>query len=128
MQIKVKITPANGNDIDNTDNVGPVNLLLHSMFSEIDVKLNDVMVSSTNNTYPYRAYIETLLSYGPSAKQSQLTCEMYYKDAAGLFEDGNPNGAAGAANSGFRKRSTYFADSAVIEMIGPIHGDMFFAN
>ena len=128
MQIKVKITRANGNDIDNTDNVGPVNLLLHSMFSEIDVKLNDVMVSSTNNTYPYRAYIETLLSYGPSAKQSQLTCEMYYKDAAGLFEDGNPNGAAGAANSGFRKRSTYFADSAVVEMIGPIHGDMFFAN
>jgi hypothetical protein len=28
--------------------------------------------------YPYRAYIETLLSYGPAAKESQLTGVMWY--------------------------------------------------
>jgi hypothetical protein len=33
--------------------------------------------------YPYRAYIETLLSYGPAAKESQLTGVMWYKDKPG---------------------------------------------
>jgi hypothetical protein len=33
--------------------------------------------------YPYRAYIETLLSYGPAAKESQLTGVMWYKDTPG---------------------------------------------
>jgi hypothetical protein len=30
-----------------------------------------------------RAYIETLLSYGPAAKESQLTGVMWYKDTPG---------------------------------------------
>ena len=128
IHVKVKITKADGTNIDGADNVGPSNLLLHTMFSQVDVKLNDVMISSTNNTYPYRAYIETLLSYGPSAKKSQLTCEMYYKDQPGRFEIGDPRAGAAAGNSGFTKRSSFFADSAVVEMIGPIHSDIFFAN
>jgi hypothetical protein len=33
--------------------------------------------------YPYMAYIETLLSYGPTAKESQLTGVMWYKDTPG---------------------------------------------
>jgi hypothetical protein len=33
--------------------------------------------------YPHRAYIETLLSYGPAAKESQLTDVMWYKDTLG---------------------------------------------
>jgi hypothetical protein len=33
--------------------------------------------------YPYRAYIETLLSYEPAAKESQLTGVMWYKDTPG---------------------------------------------
>ena len=33
--------------------------------------------------YPYRAYIETLLSYGPAAKESPLTGVMWYKDTPG---------------------------------------------
>ena len=33
--------------------------------------------------YPYRAYIEHLLSYGPVAKESQLTGVMWYKGTPG---------------------------------------------
>jgi hypothetical protein len=35
--------------------------------------LNEKLVSPPTSMYPYRAYIETLLSYGPAAKESQLT-------------------------------------------------------
>ncbi|GFS50058.1 uncharacterized protein F54H12.2 [Trichonephila clavipes] len=51
--------------------------------SDVDVCLNERTVSSSNNTYPYRAIIETLLNHGYDSKTSQLTSELYYKDTAG---------------------------------------------
>jgi len=90
LYVKAKITRANDVDIDNTDHVSPVNLTLHSLFSEVDFKLGDTVISSTNNMYPYRAYLETLLSYGQDAKKSQLTSALYYKDTARHMVDGDP--------------------------------------
>jgi hypothetical protein len=46
---------------------------MHSLFSDVSVSLNEKLVSPPTSMYPYRAYIETLLSYGPAAKESQLT-------------------------------------------------------
>ena len=64
--VRATITRANGNDTvsagDAPDQVGPVNLTLQSLFSEVGVRLNDTLVSGSNNMYPYRALIETLLS------------------------------------------------------------------
>ncbi|GFW87797.1 uncharacterized protein TNCV_1359011 [Trichonephila clavipes] len=45
-----------------------------------DVALNERGVSSSSNTYPYHAYVETLLNYSEDAKKSLLTCECFYKD------------------------------------------------
>ena len=44
------------------DKVAPVNNWVQSLFSQVDVFLNGKMVSSSSNTYAYRAYIETLLT------------------------------------------------------------------
>ena len=125
--VRAKILRANGNAIDNTNHVGPVNLWLHSLFSEVDVKLNDTLITSTNNTYAYRAYLETLLSYGPAAKKSQLTASLYYKDVAGHMEEANPHDQAGE-NTGFRQRHSFVEDSAVVDMLGCIHNDLFFQD
>ena len=122
---RVQILRGNGNPIDNTDDVGPINLLLHSLFSEIEIKMNDTLVSSSNNTYAYRAYLETLLSYGPAAKTSQLTSALYYKDIGGAMDEANPH-AQGAHNTGLVKRHSFFEGGAVVDLIGPIHGDLFF--
>ena len=73
----------NGTDAD----VGPVNLWLRSLYSQVDVSLNDRLVTPSMNTYPYRAYLETLLSYGPAAKESYLSAALWYKDSAGHLED-----------------------------------------
>ena len=125
--VRAQLTRADGTPIDNTHRVGPVNLLMHSLFSEVDVRLNDTVVSSTNNTYAYRAYLETLLSYGSDAKKSQLTAELYYKDEGGAagFEEGNPLDQ-NATNHGLVKRHSFFADGNAVEMLGCIHSDLFF--
>ena len=74
--------------INETDaDVGPVNLWLHSLFSQADGSLNDRLVTPSMNTYPYRAYLETLLSYGPAAKEWYLSAALWYKANAGHMED-----------------------------------------
>jgi len=68
--------------------------------------------------------LETLLTYGPSAKNSQLTSSLYYKDTATRLDDCDPHAAA--ANKGLKKRYNFFDNGGVVDMIGCIHSDMFF--
>ena len=49
------------------------------------MKLNDTTISSNNNTYSYRAYIENLMSFGGEAKKSQLTSSLFYADKGGAI-------------------------------------------
>src|SRR6218665_4033257 len=56
LYVKAQIIKANNDAIDNNDHVGPINLFLHSLFSEVDITLNDTLVTSSNNTYSYRSY------------------------------------------------------------------------
>lgn len=127
--VRAQLVNANGTAIDNTTHVAPVNLFLHSLFSEIDVKLNGTLITSSNNTYPYRAYIETLLSYGYDAKRSQLTSALYYKDLGGNdgFEEGDPHDV-GATNGGMKKRNSFFETGGIVPMQGPLHLDLMFQD
>ncbi|MEG7523508.1 MAG: hypothetical protein M3H12_10465 [Chromatiales bacterium] len=77
------MTRASGADLDAADPMGPVNNWLHSLFSQVDVYLNGTLATPSTTTYPYRAYIDTLLSYGDDAKATQLTSQMWCKDTAG---------------------------------------------
>ena len=79
LYVKAKVTQSNGNNLATDTDVGPVNLFLHSLFSQVDISLNGTLITSSTNTYPYRAMLETLLSYGRDAKKSQLTSALYYR-------------------------------------------------
>ena len=122
--VKAKIQRADGANLANTDEVGPINNFLHSMFSQIDIQLNGTLVSSSTNTYPYRAYIENLLSYGPAAKESHLTAALFYKDEAGKMDHANP--LADDANSGLKKRAGFTNRNRVVDLLGRLHSDIFF--
>ncbi|XP_035205264.1 uncharacterized protein LOC118180252 [Stegodyphus dumicola] len=105
LYVRAKIIKTDGSPLDKDASIGPVNLFLHSLFSQVDVTLNERLVSSSSNTYPYRAYIETLLNHGYDSKTSKLTAEMYDKD--------------------LEKRSSFFKLSSTVDMIGGIHFDLF---
>ena len=68
-------------------NVAPVNNFLHSLFRQVDVYLNGKQVTPAMSTYAYRSYIETLLNYDVSAKESQFASALYYKDTATKMEE-----------------------------------------
>jgi hypothetical protein len=127
LQVKVKIERANGNALDVADTVGPVNNFLHSLFSQVDVSFNDVLISNSSNTYPYRAYLENLLTYGPAAKKSQLTACLFYQDESGKLDKTNPLAAdVGDRNSGLVTRATFTSESKEVDLVGRIHSDVFF--
>lgn len=137
LHVLVEIVQGNGESIGNNSTVGPINNFMHSLFSQVDVRLNENLVSSTNNTYAYRALIETLLSYGPAAKESQLQCGLYYKDTAGHMEVNNPQHTQIAAtadtpartepckNAGLASRYAHFHGGRVVDLMGKLHTDLF---
>jgi hypothetical protein len=98
--------------------VAPVNNWMHSLFSQVDVSFNQKMVSQPNHLYPYRAYIENLLTYNQSAKNSQLSSVLYYPDTAGKFNDF-------AGNEGYAKRKSFTKLNKHVDMIGRLHCDVF---
>jgi hypothetical protein len=105
---------------DGGEDVGPVNLWMHSLFNDVSFSLNEKLVSQPTSLYSYRAYIETLLSYGPAAKESQLTGGMLYKDTPGHQDKTT------AANKGFKSRKALTAQSKSVQMMGKLHLDLFF--
>ena len=120
LHLRCKITKPDGTDIDADAKVGPVNLLLHSLFSQVNVLLNEKLISGSSNTYPYKAYIETLLTHGNGIKTSELTGALFYKDTAGSLNVADPAGA----NLGLKKRSEFTKESQTVDLMGRLHLDI----
>ncbi|XP_030831447.1 uncharacterized protein F54H12.2-like [Strongylocentrotus purpuratus] len=126
LAVTAKITNPDNTNLAQEAPVGPVNLFLPSLFSQVDVMLNEKLVSQPSNTYPYRAMLESIMHYGKETKDSQLTQQLYYKDAAGKMDLLNPLLAGENVNEGLKKRHEFIVDSKVLSMLGPIYGDLFF--
>lgn len=73
-------------EIIDADNIGPVNNLLHSLFSQVTLWLNNTQIENSNGSYAYRAYIENLLNYGTGAKSSHLRSCLFEKDSPGFMD------------------------------------------
>ena len=96
---------------------------------QVDVSWNDVQVSQSVETSACRAYIESLLSYGPQAKTCQLTAALYYKDTAGNVDRPNPDHSnAGETNYGLQNRPAFTNRGATVDMIGRIHSEIVFQD
>ena len=86
LHLSCKIRGADSGVLADDAPVAPINLMMHSFFSHVDISLNDKLISSASGNYAYRAYMETLFNYGKAAKDSQLTAGLWYKDDAGAMD------------------------------------------
>ena len=123
LYVKAKITRADGTNLTVDSPIGPSNLFLHSLFSQVDISLNGTLITASTNTYPYRVMTETLLSYGEDAKRTQLTFALFYKDRTGRMD--SVDLADNAANDGLVKRRALGLDSRTFDMMGRLHADIF---
>ena len=122
LYVKFKIIKADGHALDADSNVAPVNNFLHSMFNSVDLYLNNKLISSNLDTYPYRAYIENLLSYNADSKSTFLNASVLglktlllssiHSTMMGLIQ-------------GFQKRISVISQSKTAELFGRLHLDLF---
>ena len=58
VQLVCKFTKDNGGDLTGVNSSStPVNNIIHSLFSEIDLSLNGKVITPGTDTYPYKAYL-----------------------------------------------------------------------
>ena len=73
------------------------------MYKQLEVYCNDTLVSDLSSaTYPYKAYFETLLSYGSEAKNTHLKSAGFSKDFSG--QEGKTAAGAKDQTSGYYHR------------------------
>ena len=123
LEVRCRITTATGGDIPEGANVGPVNLLLHSMFANIEMDICGRRISDSSNFYPYRAFFETFLSYTKEVQDTRLDAECWKKDTVGSFD--NFEVSAAGTNEGFKARAAKFSRSNSVVLFGRPHLDLF---
>jgi hypothetical protein len=103
-----------------------------------------------NTLYPYRAMLETHLNFGKEPCDSHLQTSLFYKDIASYMDEKDPRlsnpldyvkffnrealgvGVAGGGqptdkygNGGLNMRWQFSRANQWVDMIGPLHGDIF---
>ena len=113
LYILAKVTKADGTDIDSAnDKVALNNLAISTLFQDVALCIEDKQIEGGQMCYPYLGYFSTVMQFTPSAQQSHMLCQGWYKDEAGKFDD--------VANSGFVAREKMVEDSKKFELMGPL--------
>ena len=123
LTVTCKITKDDGTALVGGSDVTTCNNVLDSLFQQIDVELGDKQVSDNNILYPYRAYIQSALSYSHDAQKTWLRGAIYEKDTAAQWTVFSK--ADDSANVGAMKRGVNFNLSAEVQLSGRPHCDIF---
>ena len=99
--------------------VGPAPNPIASMFTQCDIFLNNKLVTSSNNLYPYRAFVETTNSSSYEAVTHQLDLQAFWPDEPGQHEQADP-----AKNKAFGARRDICPQSKLFEIAGPLYTDI----
>ena len=127
LSAKLKIVKDDGTALpkDHDKVAAPINLFLHTMFSQCELKISGKTVSVSNNAYGYKAYLQTLLTSSHAAKEHNLQTEGFYQDSwkhsTGAVEKMN-------LNAGILQRWNMFKEGKSVHVEGPLLEDFFQTN
>ena len=126
--LSCKVTAANANNLADDAAVAPVNNLLHSLFRSVDIMLGGTSITDKQPHHPYRAFIETLLTYDSDVHDMRSIAAGWVLDKDALTIDRILLANAGdgtVANAAFVKRQTQIIGSRNLTLVGRIHTDLF---
>jgi hypothetical protein len=119
LHVEAKVVRTDGKALDDAEMVAPINLPLHSFFSQVDVELQQHLVSS-NQLYGYKAYIETLLGYNQEAQDTFLRSQGFAKDTSATVDEVTDF----RKNAGIFTRFVTFGKNQTADMEGPLMADI----
>lgn len=79
LYLRCKVTSSTGAEIGTSSKTIPTNFPFASLFSNLDVMINNVSITSSSNNYPYAAYINRVLRNGNDAKATKFQSELLLK-------------------------------------------------
>lgn len=115
LYVKMQILKGDGTKLADKEKTGSINLPLQSMFSHIDIYMNNKLISVNSNNYPWKAYFKVMLSSGSDEQKSQLQSQLFMKDD-------DPMDSV-TLNSGFINRYEFTKNSRVFELEGNVLED-----
>ena len=117
LNIKFKVVNSDDSNLAVNTKVYKVNYPIVSLFQKVDVLLNGNLISSSTNTYAYRAMLEVLLGYDQRAKISYFTMGLYSKNTATKTD----LLAVDSVNGGLKARTQYIKERKIVEVSGLLH-------
>jgi len=101
------------------DTVSTINNIFHSLFSSVDVYVNDLLITDpSSNWYSYRSYIEKLLTYSKNTKVVQLSSSGYFQDSHKQYD------TMSTENDGWKKRRLMFTAGFWNDFTEILHVDL----
>ena len=127
VKIKVNNTKLNG-PVSSTSvekYATPVNLTLQSLFDQVGIYWQNVLVSRTDN-YPYKAMFDVLLNTSREEAESIMGTQLFYTDTEGAMEVIDPFSAP--VNVGLYERDARSKNGQIIDLVGPLYVDVLHQN
>src|SRR5438552_13346074 len=122
LHVSAKITKADGSAYAADSSTAKVevafiNNVLHSLFSDIIVSINDTIVEGGELQYNIKSMINTLFTYSTQTMEKHLFASGFVKDQAGKMDD--------VANTGYVARKGWTSGGASKDFYGKLFVDMF---
>lgn len=95
---------------------GVVNNLLHSLFRNCTIYLNNKAICQSDNNYHYRAYLEKILNYGQDAAATHLETSGWNLDTSEDLDS--------LDSLQHKNRIKLYENGKKVELMGKIHADM----
>ena len=117
IELKCKITKADGKPIVAADKLGLTNLSVASLFQDVMLTLNDKQIEGGDHSYPYAAYFSTVSQFQGQAKGTHLRTWGWQSDQPEKFDN--------ETNTGLVERMNWSAGSKEFQLKGPVFLDFF---
>jgi len=119
---KYKVVKSDNTDLDENEDVSVINSFASSMWSQTEVMLNDIEWWGGSATMSnMKTYMETLLSYESSSRDTHLRAGLFHLDTPGQLD-------THANNNGYKKRAQYIAKSRSFDCVTPVSHDFLRCN
>ena len=154
LETRFKITKENGDNLTAADVVAPINDIHNSAFNNVELYMNDRLMSHSNNMHGYRNVISHLIHDSEESLKSERSMRLIYKDTpnqmdvtearkanpeqlipgfhvrTGVNNEGHATytlipPAEVTGNQGLHQRYLYTRQSREVQVIGNLGIDMF---
>ena len=86
--MKLRLRKQNGTNVDDGDLLYPANNLAHTLIKQLTCHLNGTLISPQNDSYAYKAYLETVLNYSAQEGHTLLQPQGWFPTQHAMMTTG----------------------------------------